>query len=182
MATTAATTLEQLARMPEDGLRHEIDAGELLVMTRPNSRHGIIQANLIRILGEYVHRNDLGQILAESGFILGHKPEILRGSDVAFVRRTRVGDLPDEGWADFAPDLVVEVVSPSDTARRMDRKVHQYLAAGTLAVWVVYPETKSAHIFEPHGAARVVEIDGVLASPAALPGFELAVRDIFKFK
>jgi len=180
MATTAATTLGQLARMPEDGLRHEIDAGELLVMTRPNSRHGIYQARIARLLGNHVDANQLGEILTESGFILSHNPEILRGPDVAFVRADRVTDLPDEGWADFAPDLVVEVVSPSDTARQIDRKIHQYLAAGTLAVWIVYPETKSAHIFEPHGAARVVEIDGVLTSPIVLPGFELPERDIFK--
>ncbi len=160
MATTAAITLEELARMPEDGLRHEIDAGELLVMTRPNSRHGILQANLIRILGDHVHRNRLGQIMTESGFILGRHPEILRGPDVAFVNKDRLKDIPDDGWAELGPDLVVEVVSPSETARQVDRKVHQY--------------------FEPGGTARMVEFEGTVSSPTALPGFELAVRDIFE--
>ncbi|MEO5927012.1 MAG: Uma2 family endonuclease [Bryobacteraceae bacterium] len=180
MANTAATTLEELARMPEDGLRHEIDAGELLVVTRPNSRHGAIQANLIGILREYVRRGKLGRIYSESGFILSRHPEILRGPDVAFVRTDRLAEIPEDGWAELGPDLVVEIVSPSDTARQMDRKVHQYLAAGTRAIWLVYPETRSVHIFEPQGIARVVEFDGVAASPTALPGFELPVRDIFE--
>jgi Uma2 family endonuclease len=180
MATTAATTLEELARMPEDGLRHEIDAGELIVMTRPNSRHGILQANLIRILGDYVHRNGLGRIMTESGFILGRHPEILRGPDVAFVSKDRLKDIPDDGWAELGPDLVVEVVSPSETARQVDRKVHQYLTAGSLAVWLVYPDTKSVHVFERGGSARIVEFDGTVSSPTALAGFELAVRDIFE--
>lgn len=179
MATTAAFTLEQLARMPEDGLRHELDAGELLVMTRPNSKHGIYQARIARILGNHVSSKQLGEIVTESGFILGHNPEILRGPDVAFVPANRVASLPDEGWADFAPDLVVEIVSPSDTARELDRKVHQYLAAGTRAIWLVYPETKSVHVFEPGGSARIVEHDGVVSSPNAVAGFELPVRDIF---
>jgi Uma2 family endonuclease len=180
MATTAATTLEQLARMPEDGLRHEIDAGELLVMTRPNFRHGAIQANLIGILREYVRRNKLGKVLSESGFILGRDPEILRGPDVAFVRTERLADIPEDGWGELGPDLVIEIVSPSDTARQMDRKVRQYLAAGTRAVWLVYPDTKSVHVFEPGGAVRIVEFDGAVSSPSALAGFELPVRDIFE--
>ncbi|MEO8100669.1 MAG: Uma2 family endonuclease [Acidobacteriota bacterium] len=180
MATTAAFTLEQLARMPEDGLRHELDAGELLVMTRPNSRHGALQAELIRILGDHVRRNKLGRIYSESGFILGRNPEILRGPDVAFVRQDRLPQVPDDGWAELGPDLVVEIVSPSDTARQIDRKVHQYLAAGTLAIWIVYPDTKSVHVFEPAGAARMVESHDLLSSPQALPGFEIRVAEIFQ--
>ncbi len=179
MATTAAFTLDQLARMPEDGLRHELDAGELLVMTRPNSKHGIYQARISRMLGNHVSENRLGEIVTESGFILSRDPEVLRGPDVAFVRTERVAALPEEGWADFAPDLVVEIVSPSDTARQIDRKIHQYLAAGTLTVWVVYPETRSVHVYAANGALQVIEFDGLLTS-TALPGFELPVRDIFE--
>lgn len=180
MATTAAITLEELARMPEDGLRHEIDAGELLVMTRPNSRHGAAQVNIGGILREFVRRNKLGRFYSETGFILGRNPEILRGPDVAFVRNERLPAIPEDGRGELGPDLVVEIVSPSDTARQMNRKVRQYLAAGTRAVWLVYPDTKSVHVFEPGIIVRVVEFDGVVSSPAAIPGFELPVRDIFE--
>lgn len=180
MATTATITLEELARMPDDGFLHEIDEGQLIVMTRPNFRHGVIQANIVGMLREHVRRNKLGRVLSESGFILGKRPEILRGPDVAFVRADRLHEVPEDGWAEMGPDLVVEIVSPSDTARQIDRKVHQYLAAGTLSVWVVYPDTKSVHVFEPGGIARVVEIDGTLTSPQALPGFEVVVREIFE--
>jgi Uma2 family endonuclease len=180
MATTAATTLEQLARMPEDGLRHEIDAGELLVMTRPNSRHGAAQINVGSILRDFVRRNKLGRVFSESGFILGRNPEILRGPDVAFVRSERLAEIPEDGWGELGPDLVIEIVSPSDTARQMDRKVRQYLAAGTRAVWLVYPDTKSVHVFEPGVVVRIVDFNGVVSSPIALPGFELPVQDIFE--
>ena len=105
MATTAAITLEELARMPDDGFLHEIDAGELIVMTRPNSRHGALQVNIISMLNEHVRRNKLGRVFSESGFILGHNPEVLRGPDVAFVRTDRLKDVPDDGWAEMGPDL-----------------------------------------------------------------------------
>src|SRR5438105_3536797 len=110
MATTAAITLEQLARMPEDGLRHEIDAGELLVMTRPIFRHGKIQGKLLRLIGNYVEAHGLGDVVLESGFILGRNPDILRGPDVAFVCKERLKDVPIDGWAEMGPDLVVEIV------------------------------------------------------------------------
>lgn len=180
MATTAAITLEELARMPDDGQRHEIDEGELIVMTRPNLRHGIIQVNVAGILREHVRRHGLGRVITESGFVLRRNPDTLRGPDVAFVRKERLTNVLETGWAEMGPDLAVEIVSPSDTARQIDRKVHQYLAAGTLAVWVVYPDTKSVHVFEPGGNARVVEVDGTLSSPAALPGFHVAVSEIFE--
>jgi Uma2 family endonuclease len=166
--------------MPEDGVRHEVDEGELLVMTRPNYRHGRVQSNLIRILGGHAHHHKLGDVVSESGFILGRNPDILRGPDVAFVRAERVPEVPDEGWAEFGPDLAIEIVSPSDTARQIDRKVHQYLAAGTRAVWIVYPDTQSVQIFEPNGVARVIEAEGLLASPHALPGFEVRAGEIFE--
>jgi Uma2 family endonuclease len=180
MATTATITLAEFARMPDDGALHEIDAGELLIMTRPNARHGSLQVRMSRLIDEFVQRGKLGRVFSESGFILGRHPEILRGPDIAYVRMERLKDVPDDGWPEMGPDLVVEIVSPSDTARQIDRKVHQYLAAGTLAVWLVYPDTQSVHVFEPRGVARIVEIDDLLSSPVALPGFEIRVREIFE--
>lgn len=180
MATTANITLEDLARIPDDGLRHEIDAGELLAMTRPKLIHGFVQTNLAAILREFVRQNKLGRVVTEAGFILARNPDILRGPDVAFIRAQNVDRSSVNGWAEFAPDLAIEIVSPSDTARQIDRKVHQYLHAGTRAVWIVYPDTQSIHVYEPNGIARVIEVNGTVSSPTALPGFELPVRSIFE--
>lgn len=127
-----------------------------------------------------MRRHGLGRVITESGFVLRRNPDILRGPDVAFIRKERLTNVSESGWGEMGPDLAVEIVSPSGTARQIDRKVHQYRAAGTLAVWVVYPDTKSVHVFQPGGNARVVEIDGTLSSPEALPGFQVAVREIFE--
>jgi Uma2 family endonuclease len=180
MAAQVAFTLEQLAQMPDDGRLHEIDQGVLIEMTRPNSRHGELQANMIGLLREYVRRHRLGKVYTESGCVLARNPDTLRGPDAAFVRNERLKDVPKDGWAPFGPDLVVEIVSPSDTARQIDRKVHQYLDAGTRAVWIVYPDTQSVWICEPGGQGRRIEGDAVLSSPNALPGFEISVKEIFE--
>jgi Uma2 family endonuclease len=179
MATQVAFTVEQLARMPENGVRHEIDRGELIEMTRPNSRHGRLQVRLSALLYNYVEARKLGEVYSETGFILSSEPDTLRGPDIAFVRSERIPQVPEQGWPRLGPDLVVEIVSPSETARQIDRKVHQYLAAGTMAVWVIYPDTQSVHVFEPNGVARGVEGSAVLASDAALAGFEIRAGDIF---
>jgi Uma2 family endonuclease len=180
MAVQSVFTLEQLARMPEDELRHEIDEGELIEMTRPKRRHGRLQARIARLLGAHVENRQLGEVLTESGFVLQRNPDTLRGPDVAFVRAERLAGLAEDEWIEGAPDLVVEIVSPSDTARQMGRKVQQYLAAGTRAVWIVYPDIQSVWVFESSGQGRLVEGDTVLSSPNAPPGFEIPVREIFE--
>jgi Uma2 family endonuclease len=181
MATRLAFTAEQLALLPpaDDGARHEIDGGELIEMTLPNRRHGRLQVRLARLLGNFLEGSNLGELLSESGFLLARNPDILRAPDLAFVRASRLTGVAETDWIPGSPDLAIEIISPSETARQIDRKVHQYLAAGTLAVWVIYPDTNSIHVFEPGGVARVVEGGAVLTSPAALPGFAIPADEIF---
>jgi len=61
----------------------------------------------------------------------------------------------------------------------MDRKIQQYLDAGAHAVWIINPERELVHVYEPGGAARIVEGDAILSSPTALPGFSIKAREIF---
>jgi len=179
MATRTAFTLEQLAGLPEDGMLHELDEGELIAKTKPARNHGRCQARIAYFLNGFVLPNRAGEVQTESGFVLGRDPEILRGPDVAFVRAERLIGIPDDGWPELAPDLVVEVVSPSETASQINRKVRQFLAAGSQSVWVVYPDTRSVDVFESTGQHRVMKIGGTLTTPA-LPGFELTVAAIFE--
>jgi Uma2 family endonuclease len=137
--------IAEVASMPDDGLRHEIDDGKLIAERPPDSRHGLIKTRVASLILDYVQQKRLGQTFSSTGFILGRNPEILRGPDVSFVRADRLHEVPDDGWPEMGPDLAIEIVSITDTARQMDRKVHQYLTAGTLAVWLLYPDTKSVH-------------------------------------
>lgn len=98
MATQVAFTAEQLARMPEDGNRHEIDRGELLTMTLPNRRHGRLQMRLGFLLSKFLEGKNLGELISESGFILARNPDTLRGPDLAFVRQERLEGLAQNAW------------------------------------------------------------------------------------
>ena len=118
-------TAEDLYVMPDDEYSHELQAGLLISEPRPGFRHGRIVATITEMLVTYVRPRRLGVVLAgDSGFILARKPDTVRGPDVAFVTREhfeRSGDTV-RAFAG-APDLAVEVVSPSNTATEMYAKV-----------------------------------------------------------
>lgn len=82
-------------------------------------------------------------------------------------------------FADFAPDLAVEVVSPGDAGEVIVDKVEQYLSAGTTQVWVVYPDRKSIHVHTPGGQAQRLSMTDTLTGGELLPGFALPLSDLF---
>src|SRR5260370_36111589 len=105
-----------------------------------------------------------------SGWILASEPETVRGPDLAFWRRERMPEPPRTGYPDIPPDLVVEVLSPSDVFPQILRKVQQYLRAGTREVWVVVPEDRSVTVCRP-GQDQVILGNGeTLGGGDVLPG------------
>lgn len=124
--------------------------------------------------------NGLGHVLNDAGFYLSRDPDTVRATDVAFIHAARVpgGKLP-EGYFSGPPDLAVEVVSPGDTAAEVEAKVWDYLASGTLRVWVVYPDTRTVVVHRPDGTATRCGEDGALQDEAILPGFSLPLQGTF---
>jgi Uma2 family endonuclease len=98
--------------------------------------------------------------------------------EVAFSSKTRQPEASHEVYNPNAPDLAVEVLSPSDKPDDMRIKIANYLAAGTL-LWVVEPETKTVEIYTPGQKARRIRVTETLDGGAVLPGFTLVVKDIF---
>ncbi len=86
---------------------------------------------------------------------------------------------PQEGYPDIAPDLVVEVLSPHDLFSKVLRKVHQYLKAGVLMIWVVVPEDRSVTVYRPGQETVIIEETEVLKGADLLPGFECLVSELF---
>jgi len=142
-------TVEDLYVMPDDGFNHELQAGMLVSEPAPGFRHGRIMAAIAELLRAHVKQLRLGVVLAgDSGFILARKPDTVRGPDVAFVSRERFERSGDTVRAFAgAPDLAVEVVSPSNAPAAMHAKVADYLAAGTRRVWVVDPEARTVTVY-----------------------------------
>jgi Uma2 family endonuclease len=175
-------TVEDLHAMPADGLTHELQAGLLISEPRPGFRHGRIVATLTELLVTHVRQRRLGVVLAgDPGFILARRPDTMRGPDVAFVSRERFERNGDTVKAfTGAPDLAVEVLSPSNTPPAMHAKVADYLAAGTRRVWVVDPEARTVTVYASLLWPRRLGEDDTLDGDDVIPGFHARVGEIFE--
>ena len=149
-------------------------------MTPVGIQHGAIVIKLGRLLGSYVESKRLGLIGTEIGFRLSRDPDTVRGPDVAFIAKSR---LPNEGipkkFADFPPDLAVEVLSPEDTVSELLRKVEEYLKAGVPLIWVVDPATRTVTVYRSLQDVRIVSSDQQLDGGDVIPGFQFKVSDLF---
>lgn len=173
-------TAEQLWELPDDGMRHELVRGELRTMTPAGYRHGRIAARIVGRIDAHVSQHDLGDVLSsETGFTLERGPDTVRAPDAAFVRADRVPSPDaDKGFAELAPDLVVEVVSPGDRWTEVTEKAFMWLDAGVRLVWIVDPAKRFAVVHRPEGATRL-HGDDELDGEDVLPGFRLALHDLF---
>jgi Uma2 family endonuclease len=180
MATKTLLTIAEFNRIPQpEGVRYELDEGELLPMTFPNLRHNRIAKKVLLLLEEYVAAHPVGEVmLTDTGYVLGRDPDTLRGPDVSFVRSERASQLDPERDIPGAPDLAVEIVSPNDSAQDLNKKVRQYLNAGCQVVWVVYPVTREVEVFEAGGGMRRLTEEDSLEAPDLLPGFRHPVRGL----
>ncbi|MBI1358539.1 MAG: Uma2 family endonuclease [Acidobacteria bacterium] len=177
--TTGLLTLADYEQLPDDGVRRELDEGELVVMTFPKPRHTFAALNFYDALNPWVRSRGLGRCVTDAGFLLVEEPPVLRGPDVAFVRAERVAALDPDNWIQGAPDLAVEVVSPSESAEDLFRKVQQYLQHGSQAVLTIYPRERTVHVHRQGQAIAVVTDADVLEVPELFPGWSIPAADLF---
>jgi Uma2 family endonuclease len=178
--TPQLLTAEDLWRMPNNQ-RRELVNGELRTMAPAGFEHGAVITNVAFLLARHVKAQRLGVVLgAETGFILARNPDTVRGADVAFVSTASLpqGPLPTSFFPG-APDLAVEVVSPSDTMVDVENKVDDYLAAGTRLVWVVNPRHKTVTAHRPQTPPQVLGQADTLTGMDVVPGFSCSVSEIF---
>jgi Uma2 family endonuclease len=182
MTSTKLVTAEELERMPDDGFRYDLIAGVLIKQMPANFQHGALAATIAWILNNWVKPRRLGIVVgAETGFLLARNPDHVLGPDVAFVRADR---LPAKRqWRHYlplAPDLAVEVVSPSDSAQLVTDKVIDYLEHGVRLVWVVHPVRQTVTVWQPDRSSRTLSVVDELDGGDVLPGFRVAVAEIFE--
>lgn len=180
-APTQFMTAEELIKLPSGKFRYELINGELITMSPSGSEHGAVVINLTAPLGVHVKTNSLGVVFsAETGFKLASNPDTVRAPDIAFVRRERIPEAGvPKGYWPGAPDLAVEVVSPGDTVHEVDKKVAEWLAAGTSAVWVVNPKRRTVTIHRPSRDIVVLSEADELDGQDVVPGFRCRIIDIF---
>lgn len=174
-------TAADLMRICSQGKRCELVKGELVEMAPTGGRHGLIASRIDRRVGSFVEQNNLGgDFAAETGFRLARNPDTVRAPDVAFVSRARLpaADLL-VGFPDLVPDLVVEVVSPSDTAGAVQARLEDWLKAGASLVWIVYPDTRSVAVYQSLDQVAVLTQGDILDGDPLLPGFSCPVSELF---
>ena len=173
-------TAEDVLRVSIPGKSAELVRGHLVVREPPSSRHGSVAARLTYLLADHVYRHDLGVVFQESGFKIESDPDTVRAPDVAFVHRSRAGQIPAKGYAPFAPDFAAEVVSPGDRPGELLAKVGQWLDAGTTLVWVIDPARVKASMYRDDGEVTIVAHDGQLDGAPVLPAFMCSLGDLLR--
>ena len=182
MAITRRMTAEALAALPADGYHYDLIDGELHRISPPGAEHGAITFEFSRRIGNHVVERGPGQVYAaETGFLLGRNPDTVLAPDVAFVRTERLPPPAERrGYLPLAPDLVVEVVSPSDRPAEIEQKISRYLNAGVRLFWLVDLGPRTVAVHRPGQAVRVLWEQDTLNGADVLPGFWLLVADLFR--
>jgi Uma2 family endonuclease len=173
-------TAEDLLREQPPQKRSELVAGRMIVREPAGHRHGRVAADLSYLFQQHVKANGLGVVYAaETGFILARDPDTVRAADVAFVSRARVPEPEPTGYAELAPDLVVEVLSPDDRPGKVLAKVGDWLNAGVRLVWVVDPVRREVCTYRADGSESRLRENDSLEGEDVLPGFSCRVKSIF---
>ena len=161
-----------------DGL-HELSDGLVLREPHPSAWHGRLSTIVAQRLREHVAQG-AGEVLTNAGFVLSDERATVRAPDVAFVARADLArDLTEDGFWPGAPDLAVEISSPSNTASWLQLKVVQYLDAGVRLIWVIDRPTRSAMVYRSASEIRLLRGEEVLDGGDVLPGFRLTLRELF---
>src|SRR5213596_1155533 len=179
VSASPSLTAADVERMSMPGKQVELVRGQLVVREPSGTWLGAIAANLAYLLGDFVRRHGLGLVFAQdTGFKIGSDPDTVRAPDVAFVGRERAGLIRKRGYAELAPDLLAEILSPDDRPAEVLAKVADWLAAGTKLVWVVDPERLEVRVYGGDGSLSVLHESDALDGEEVLPGFRCPVRDV----
>jgi Uma2 family endonuclease len=178
---TRAITADELLRMPDDGYKYELVAGRLRKMTPAGSIHGVVGMRMAVAISVHVDQHQLGVVFAaDTGFKLASSPDTVRAPDVSFVSRGRIptGGIPKAYWPG-APDLAVEVLSPTDVRSEIDEKIDEYLRSGVRLVWFVNPFERRVTIHRPGKGPLVLDERDSVDGGDVLPGFSYPLARLF---
>ena len=183
MTTTGAKllTADDLLRLDSEGIKGELIMGVLHNKVSSGQEHGEIVMNLGSPLHQFVKARRLGRVFgSDTGVQLAQGPDTVREPDMAFISAERMPlDVRERRYAQVVPDLVVEIVSPSDRPIPVYDKAQMWLRHGARLVWIVDPETQTIMALPQSGPTRTYTEDDTLDGGDVLPGFACPVRDIF---
>jgi Uma2 family endonuclease len=172
-------TEDEFLRLPDDGRKYELVDGELKEVPA-GYQHDVLVAFLITLLMPFARgRGFLAASSAGFRMTAGN----VRSPDVSFARKERLpGGQPTKGFADLAPDLCIEIISPSEERADMERKVREYFASGAFQVWHLFPDARRVIVFRAPEDSATLEADDEITGGDILPGFACRVADLFEIE
>jgi Uma2 family endonuclease len=180
MTITHLTTANELEAMGSDA-RFELHQGVLHQMSPSGAHSGMVASNIGFELRSYAREHKLGSVtFGEIGFVLERDPDTVVAPDVAFVRRNRLPDpIPKRGFFLFAPDLVVEVISPTDEPGDIRRKQALYDRVAIPMVWWIDPLRRTISVHVPGQPVLHPTESDDLDGLHVVPGFSIPLKTIF---
>lgn len=156
----------------------EIVDGEVEIKEMAGARHGGISARIIVKIGIYLENNPIGNLYtADTLFSIGEND---RMPDVSFVSARRIPETGEpEGKWEIAPDLAIEVISPTDIYSKILKKIREYLVAGVKQVWLIEPEFQTIAVYKPPMKSETFSVEDTLVCQDILPNFNLHLKEIF---
>lgn len=180
-ATGSTLTAEEFLNYPAEGRRLELVAGEVKEMSPAGFDHGEVMIQLGALLKAAAKKHRAGRVCGgDVGFVLARNPDTVLAPDIAFVR---AGRIPASGWPRFvdgAPEIAVEIVSPSDRPAEIEAKARHWIGCGTKLVWVVDAMRQTIAVYHAGGERHSITIEGTLDGGEVLPEFSATLRDIFE--
>lgn len=174
-------SIDEYARMPDDGYRTELVRGHVVREPQPGLRHGDIQLRLGAMIVRHIEESGLRLgCLGPTGFILERDPPTVRGPDLAVLRANRYPSPDHAGFVEDAPELVIEILSPSNTASSVRERIADFFGAGAKVIWVVDPGTRTVTVHESGLPVRSLGAGDELHGGDLMPDLRIGVSDIFR--
>ena len=182
VTTTRLMTAEELLNLPDDGFRYELVRGKLRKRLPAGQTQGKYASNIHISLGGYAKANRLGKsYIADTGYILATDPDHVLAPDFAFISNERLREIGEsDGFAQGAPDVAVEVISPNDRYTEVEEKVEDWLNAGCRAVIVVNPRRRTVNLHRSPTEVTILTESDTLELGDIVPGWRMPVEDIFE--
>lgn len=179
--TKTLMTADELLQMPKDGYRYELIEGELKQMSPGGGKHGSAIARFTGRLQVHVEDNNLGEVFgAETGYKVKVNPDDVMAPDISFISRKRLpeSEIPD-GYLTTVPELVVEVISPSESKNDVKDKVKRWFDFGVGVVVLINPRKRSVTVH--HSISQFISLDesSILVLDDVIAGFSYPISKLF---
>jgi Uma2 family endonuclease len=170
---------------PDAAKFYEVVDGQVVENPPMGARESILASFLLGLISPIARSNRLGRAVNETLFMIDPVRKLKRRPDVAFVSADRWSlnrQVPATETWDVVPDLTVEVISESNSANAVARKIEEYFQAGVRSVWVIYPSTNKIYVYSSPAQVRILQLGDELDGDRIIPGFHIPLSALFELE